>query len=222
MGPVRWAVSTRPPGRRKTPRVDVRDALRRRRMTRAFDGTPVDEPTIADLCESALRAPTAGNARGVATVVLAGTEGARRYLEAATDAAWRATSPRAAGLLAAGGAVVVLCDPPAYAARYAAGEKAASGLADLGAWPVPYWFGDAAFATMSLLLLCEEAGLAACFLGAFRREREVLSLVAAPEGLRVFGAVLLGGAAPGRRSASLDRPGPTRAARVIRGAFATG
>jgi nitroreductase len=203
--------------------MDVRDALRRRHMTRAFDGTEVPEDRLATLCVDALRAPTAGHARGVETVVLAGAAGVRRYLEAATDAAWRASSARAAGFARAGGAVVVVCAPDAYTARYAADDKAEAGLADAAAWPVPYWFGDAAFATMALLLLAEEDGLAACFLGAFRHEADVLAAVDAPPGRRVFGAVLLGQPSPDqRRSRSLELPGPARVDRVVRGGFTPG
>lgn len=200
--------------------MDVREALRRRRMTRSFDGTELSEPALAALCDDALRAPTAGHARGVEAVVLAGRAGVERYLHAATDADWRAASARSQGLALAGGAVVVLCDPGAYLARYAAKDKAGSGLEDPAAWPVPYWFGDAAFATMALLLLAEADGLAACFLGAFRREPEVLGSLGAPGGRRLFGAVLLGRAAPDEaRSASLDRGGPSRAERVVLGGF---
>jgi nitroreductase len=196
--------------------MEVREALRRHRMTRAFDGTAVDEERLVALCEEALRAPTAGHARGVTLGVLAGPEGARRYLETATDPEWRESSSRSTGLALAGGAVLVTCDPATYATRYAEADKS-GGLDDAAAWPVPYWYGDAAFATMSLLLLAESDGLASCFLGAFRHEPELLALARAPRGARVFGAVLVGRAAPGeRRSASLDRPGPTRAARVVR------
>jgi nitroreductase len=203
--------------------MDVRDAMRRRRMTRSFDGTELHEDRIAGLCDDALRAPTAGHARGVEAVVLAGSEGARRYLRAATDAGWRAGSARAEGFERAGGAVVVVCDPGAYLARYTAPDKAGSGLADATAWPVPYWFGDAAFATMALLLLAEEDGLAACFLGAFRREAAVLTELGAPSGRRLFGAVLLGHASSAQaRSSSLDRDGPSRAARVVRRGFPIG
>jgi len=203
--------------------MDVPEALRRRRMTRAFDGTELDEDRIAALCEEAMRAPTAGHARGVEAVVLAGAAGVASYLEAATDAAWRDSSARAEGFAAAGGCVVVVCDPARYAARYAEDDKSASGLGDPAAWPVPYWHTDAAFFTMALLLLAEDAGLAACFLGAFRHSSEVLGAVRAREGTELFGAVLLGGARRDQaRSASTRRPGPTRAERVVRGAFPTG
>ena len=74
---------------------------------------------------------------------------------------------------------------------------------------------------MALLLLAEEAGLAACFLGAFRREVEVLGAVGAPAGRRMFGGVLVGHAAVTQvRAASLDRAGSaagrSRRARSVR------
>ena len=120
----------------------------------------------------------------------------------------------------AGGVVVIVCEPGAYTRRYAEEDKAASGLDDRNAWPVPYWHADAAFATMALLLLVEEEGLSACFLGAFRRHHEVLALVGAPDGFELFGAVLVGRAAATQpRSASLERPGPSRAERVVRRRF---
>jgi len=200
--------------------MEVTEALRRRRMTRSFDGTELDEDRLAAMCEEALRAPTAGHARGVEAVVLAGTVGVSRYLEAATDEHWRATSPRSRGLAAAGGAVVVLCDPERYATRYAEADKAPSGLDSPAKWPVPYWYGDAGAFCMALLVLAEDAGLAACFLGAFRRRDEVLGMLDAPRGRELYGAVLLGVAsAQQRRSASLERPGPSRAERVVRGGF---
>ena len=205
---------------RQTRVVDVRDALLRRRMTRAFDSTELDERVLVELCCESLRAPTAGNARGVMTVVLAGRSGVLEYLGAATDDAWRTTSTRAPGLQAAGGAVVIVSDPGAYAARYADADKSASGLGDVGAWPLPYWHTDAAFASMALLLLAEDAGLSACFLGAFRRREEVLALINAPGGVELFGAVLVGNAAPTETpSASLARPGPSRHERVVRRHF---
>ena len=189
-------------------------------MTRAFDGTELDVDQLVELCAEALRAPTAGHARGVRTVVLEGRVGVRDYLEAATDAEWRATSSRAPGLAMAGGVVVVVSDPGAYAARYAEDDKSPSGLGDVERWPLPYWHTDAAFATMTLLLLAEGAGLAACFLGAFRSSEDVLALVSAPSGTELFGAVLLGHAAPAQvPSASVAREGPTRLERVVRGRF---
>ncbi len=200
--------------------MELSDALRRRRMVRDFDGTQLGEDELVALSEESLRAPTAGHARGVELVVLAGHDGVGRYLRSATDERWRSTSPRFRGLERAGGAIVVVCDPGAYARRYAEADKATSGLGEVAAWPVPYWYGDAGAAAMALLLLATDRGLGACLLGAFRNERDVLELVGAPEGRRLYGAVLVGGAAPEQvTSSSLRRPGPSRAERVLRGRY---
>ena len=52
-------------------------------------------------------------------------------------------------------------DPPQdYLARYGETDKTGSGLDRADGWPVPYWHTDAAMATMALLLLVEESGLA--------------------------------------------------------------
>lgn len=197
--------------------MEVREAILRRRMTRSFSGAPLDEARVAALCEVAMRAPTAGHARGVRCFVLAGTAGVAAYLDAATDERWRATSSRARGFERAGAAVVVLAEPDRYASRYAEDDKASSGLGDPSGWPVPYWVADAGAFTMALLLLAEGDGLGACFLGAFRHAHEVLALVGAPEGSLLHGCVLLGDrAAEQTRSASLARPGPSVTERVTR------
>jgi nitroreductase len=71
---------------------------------------------------------------------------------------------------------------------------------------------------MSVLLGAVDLGLGACFLGNFRGERAVLDALGVPDEWRLFGAVLLGHpAAEDRPSASLTRPGLSRAARLHRG-----
>lgn len=186
-------------------------------MRRSFTGEPVDAVELSSLAAEALRSPTAGNSRGIELGILDGAEAVAAYLDASTDAEWRARSARLEGLRRAGAAVLVLADPSAYVERYAEADKARSGLgAGTGQWPVPYWVGDAGSATMALLLLLEEAGLAACFLGAFRQADEVMEACGCPEGRLLYGCVLVGRADGGdHRSASLDRPGPSRAARVL-------
>jgi nitroreductase len=199
--------------------MDVSDAIRRRRMTRSFTGEAVDATSLDRLCDLALRAPTAGNSRGVELLILRGEDEVSTYFSCTTDARWRSRSARYAGLSRAGAVIVVLADPSAYVDRYAAEDKVASGLGEgAEAWPVPYWVGDAGAATMALLLACEEEGLGCCFLGAFRGAEQLLEAVGARRDLMVYGAVLIGkpdGA--DHRSASLDRPGASRAERIHRG-----
>jgi nitroreductase len=195
--------------------MELRDLLQRRRMTRSFDGTPVGGELLSELCEAALRSPTAGNSAGVRFSIATG-DMVDEYFTAATDAAWRAQSSRFPGLARAGAVVVVTSRPQDYLARYGEADKAASGLSDIGAWPVPYWHTDAAMATMSLLLLLEEAELGACLWGNFRRDDEVLSWLGANDE-SLFASILVGRADGGdHRSRSLDRPVPPRSARVRR------
>jgi nitroreductase len=109
--------------------------------------------------------------------------------------------------------------PEVYVARYAETDKSSSGLGSgAEAWPVPYWYGDAAFGVMAVLLAAVDAGLGSCVLGAFRGEDELAGRLGVPDGWRLFCAVVLGHP-DGRehRSASLDRASPKTSARIHRG-----
>lgn len=189
-------------------------------MVRSFSGRSVPGGVLDRLLRDALRAPTAGNTGGTAWVALVGPDETRCYWEAATTEDWRARSRRWPGLSRAPVVVVSLASPAAYVARYAEPDKLRSasdvGLGDSAAtWPVPYWFGDAAFGVMTLLLGATSEGLGACFLGNFRSEAAVRTTLAVPDGWRLFGAVALGypeGGDP--RSASLDRARPAVEERI--------
>ena len=182
-------------------------------MVRSFDGTAVDPDQLIELCATALWSPTAGNSAGVRMHVVA-QSALDGYFAVATDANWRERSERFAGLARAGAAVLVTSLPQAYESRYSDADKAASGLGDRNAWPIPYWHADAAMATMSLLLLLEEIGLAATLWGNFRNEEAVLSWAGISDEC-LFATILLGrGDGLDTRSASLDRPVPSRRERV--------
>jgi len=187
-------------------------------MVRSFDTSPPDETLVREIFTTSLLAPTAGHSRGISWLMLIGPEELTTYFEAATDEHWRKTAARAPGLRNASAAGILLMDPEAYVARYSESDKATSGLgAGPTAWPVPYWVGDAGAASMAALLLIEEAGLSAAFLGAFRHEERIKAAFEIPDTYSIYGTILLGvGASDDRRSASLDRPGPTRAERVMR------
>ncbi len=185
-------------------------------MVRSFDGSDVDLEIIEQMCTEALRAPTAGNAAGTSFVIVSQRD-VPHYFAAATDSAWRDSAPRSAGLMRAGAVVASLCHPPTYLARYGESDKRRSALSERENWTVPYWYTDAAMATMSLLLLIEEAGLDATLWGNFRHDVDVLSFLDAPEGTCLFGTVLIGRSdGHDRRSGSLERNVAARAERVRR------
>jgi len=182
-------------------------------MVRSFNGTPIDSDQLVELCASSLWSPTAGNSAGVRMHIIAHAD-LPAYFAVATDADWRERSERFAGLARAGAAVLVTSRPQDYEARYRDEDKAASGLGERGAWPIPYWHTDAAMATMSLLLLLEEAGVAATLWGNFRNEDAVRTWAGLEEEL-LFGTLLIGHAdGLDHRSASLQRPVPSRRERV--------
>lgn len=180
--------------------MDLSDAVRRRRMVRAFTPETIDPRVVDGLIDLARRAPSAGNSQGWAFVVLEGATQTDRY--------WDVTLPperrvgfRWPGLVAAPVLIVALVRPDAWVDRYAEPDKASAGRGGSGQeWPVPFWWVDAGMAVEHLLLGVVEAGLGACFFGLFDHEEAVLAALGVPEGWRAVGAVALGHPAP-------DRPG---------------
>lgn len=196
--------------------MELRDAVRARRMVRAFARRPVPRATVDDLIDLARRAPSAGNTQPWHFVVLEGEETARL---------WDVTLPlprreafRWSGLLDAPVVVVPVVDPGAYASRYAEDDKRATGLGDgPGAWSVPYWWVDGGMAVHGLLLAAVDAGLGALFYGLFDHEAAVLAALGVPAGYRALGAVALGWPAPDEPGRSAGRPRPALGDVVHRG-----
>jgi nitroreductase len=197
--------------------VELTDAVARRHMTRNFSATPLDPGVVDGLLVTALRAPSAGHTQGREFLVLEGPAETSAYWQATTDQAWRDSSRRFAGLSRAPVVILVFADPEAYVARYREPDKARADGVEVE-WVVPFWFVDAAFATMSLLLAATDRGIGAAFLGNFRGEDRLHSVLGVPERLRWLGAVLLGEAVePDPPSTSSARPRRTVAESVHRG-----
>jgi nitroreductase len=187
--------------------VELRDAIRRRRMVRAFARRPVSRQVVDELLDLARRAPSAGNTQPWHFVVLEGDETARLW--DVTLPAPRRESFAWSGLLDAPVLVVPIVDPAAYAARYAEDDKRLTGLGEgPAAWPVPYWWVDGGMAVYGLLLAAVDAGLGALFYGLFDREAAVLAALGVPEGYRALGSVALGWPAPDEPGRSAGRPRP--------------
>ncbi len=186
-------------------------------MSRAFEARPVDTDVVDRVLDAARRAPSAGNSQGWAFVVLEGADTAKF---------WDATLPveRRAGfrwqrLLDAPVIVLPLADRGAYTSRYAEPDKASTGLADAGRWPVPYWQVDTAFATMLLLLAAEDVGLGALFFGVFRGADRLLDTLGVPDDFELIGAVALGHPLPEESGLSASRPRRELAEVVHRGGW---
>jgi nitroreductase len=171
--------------------VELSEVITLRHMTRNFASGPLDHEVVDDLLTLALRAPSAGHTQGRDFVVLEGAEQTDRYWQATTDQEWRSRSRRYAGLSRAPVIILVFADPPAYVARYRERDKERPDGNQVE-WTVPFWFVDAGFATMHLLLGATDRGIGAAFLGNFRGEDELRASLGIPDGVRWLGAVLLG------------------------------
>ncbi|HWJ63250.1 MAG TPA: nitroreductase family protein [Acidimicrobiales bacterium] len=186
--------------------MELNDAIRARRMVRAFTSEPVDPGVLDRLCDQARRAPSAGNSQGLDLLVLEGPEQVGGY--------WDITLPeprrsgfRWPGLVAAPALVLVITDPDAYVARYGEDDKAATGLgAGAEAWTVPYWWVDAGAAIEHVLLGAVDVGLGSCLFGLFDHEPAVAAALGVPEGHRIVATIALGHPAPDGRGRSADRP----------------
>jgi nitroreductase len=202
--------------------VELRKALGRRSMCRDFEGDPVDPTILEGILLGALSGPTAGNTQGTSWVVLEGAAQTAAYWHATTDDDWRVRNPDwFRGLERAPVVLLAYASPSAYVARYAEPDKSDAALgAGPEGWPVPYWFGDAAFGVMAVLLQAVDAGLGACVLGNFRGEQALAGALGVPEEWRLFCAVVLGRPAGGqRKSRSLDRPTTQITDRIHRGGW---
>lgn len=187
--------------------MEFAEAVRRRRMVRAFEPRSVPSEVVDRLIDQARRSPSAGNTRPWAFVVLEGGQ---------TSRLWDVSLPvdqrgsfRWDGLLDAPVVIVPLVSPEAYLRRYSEPDKATFGLGEsTQSWSVPYWWVDGGMAVQTLLLGAVDAGLGALFFGLFDHERQVLDRLGVPAEWRALGAVALGWPAPDERSQSVRRPRP--------------
>jgi len=163
--------------------------VRRRRMVRNFDPRPVPTEILDRILVNAQRAPSAGFSQGWSFLVLEGGAQTSRFWDAVLPSASRERFPWP-GLLNAPVLIVVLSHPQAYFDRYAEPDKRRSLNRD-GAWPTPYWYIDAGFAALLMLLTATDAGLGTLFfsvadIDAFR------SAFGVPEDLHPIGTIALG------------------------------
>ncbi|MEX1038528.1 MAG: nitroreductase family protein [Acidimicrobiia bacterium] len=182
--------------------MEFSEVLARRRMVRNYSSEPVDAGTLSRVASAAFRAPSAGNAQGLAIVVvtdqerrkaIAGLADEPAYVAAGFDP-WISRAPAH---------VVISVSEQVYHDRYRESDK----LDDSGeeiAWPVPYWWVDAGAAMMAVLLAAVDEGLAAGFLGVHSIP-DLQTLLEIPDHFHPIGLITVGVPAPDRRSKSLDR-----------------
>ena len=186
--------------------MELREAIRRRRMVRRFDPRALPAEVLGRVLESALHAPSAGFSQGLDLVVLEGPEAVSGFWRATADP--RFGRPYSSAEPAA--IVLVLSDKQAYLDRYAEPDKVGLGMEAESGWPLPYWDLDAAMAAMLLLLAAVEEGVGAWFFGVFHGAEALLRDLGVPPGRRLVGAVALGYPAADDRPSGSARTRPRR------------
>jgi nitroreductase len=199
--------------------MELRDAIRRRRMIRSYDpDRPVPRETVERLLELAIRAPSAGHTQGWRFLVLDDPADRQRFWAATAadddpDDQWLARMRRAPVL------VVFFSDRQAYLDRYAEPDKGWTDR-DEARWPVPYWHIDVGMAAMIFLLAVQEEGLGACFFGVPPENWPAFfAAFNVPEELSPVGVVSVGYPAPDLKSPSLKRGRKQLADVVVYGSF---
>ncbi len=167
---------------------DLASLIRRRRMTRTFQGGPrLDD--VVRLAETAVRAPSAGFSQGVHLLIL-DEEGRLDFWNRTGAGSW--FEGRSPGVLGATHIVLVFGDSQAYGDRYGQEDKRDLGLADLTQWQMPYWLVDAGMVAQNMLLLVEEKRWGGLFFGVHGDQTAYFQDLGVPETARCIGAIALG------------------------------
>lgn len=184
--------------------MEFAEVVRRRRMTRSFDGQPVAAAALERVLDATRRGPSAGFSQGLDLLVLVGAEQTQRYWEVTfPDPAGRARF-RWPGLFAAPVLILPLVSSEAYLSRYREADKAGSARTQLADWPVPYWWVDGGMAVMLALLAAVDEGLGALFF-TMEHADAVLGAFGVPSDRAPLGAIALGHPAPGDAGRSSRR-----------------
>lgn len=137
--------------------MDVLTSIKTRRSVRGFEKDPIPEETLQKLLEAGHAAPTAGNVQPWRFFVVHNRDIQQMLVDAALGQTWMLTAP----------VILVVC-ADLERCRRSYGQRGEE----------LYALQDTAAAIQNILLTATAAGLATCWVGAFREEpaAEVLQL----------------------------------------------
>lgn len=167
---------------------DLEKLLRRRRMTRRFDGGP-DRDELISVLRSSLRAPSAGFSQGIHVVVLSGEDVSTFWSRSGAGAWFEKRSP---GVVGAPHVVLVFGDRKEYVDRYSLDDKRELGFDIAERWQTPYWLVDAGMVVQNVLLLVEERRWGALFFGVFGNQEAYFEELGIPVTAHCIGAIAVG------------------------------
>lgn len=171
--------------------MDYAQVVRRRRMVRAFDSRPIPRDVVERLLAYALRGPSSGFTQGFEFLVFDGAEQTANF--------WNNTDAPMRALMAATTPAPLIIVPfgheDSYVQRYRQADKAATQRQSGTDFPAPYWFIDAAFAAMLVLLGAIDEDLGAFYFSVAPNRRSVEAFVkrlTVPDGYWPIGAIAIG------------------------------
>ena len=179
--------------------VEFQDVIRKRKMVRSFEDSPVPRELVDRLIANGRRAPSAGYSQGFSVLVFEGKHEAARF--------WDAADPERRGwqgwpdIWNAPLIIVPCSEKDVYTERYARPDKGWTDRSE-SHWPVPYWDIDTAMAAENILLTAVDLDLGALFFGIFSM-KEFKEAFGIPEQVTPIGAIAIGWPKP------KDRPSPS-------------
>lgn len=194
--------------------MEFQDVVRKRRMVRSFEPTPLPREIVERLLANAQKAPSAGFSQGWAFLALEGPEQTRAY--------WDAVGPedepgfRWQDLYKAPLLIVCLSNKSAYLDRYAEADKGWTDRSE-SHWPAPYWDIDTGMAALLILLTAVDAGLGALFFGIPPQKIDLFrDAFGVPPELHPIGTVAVGYAKPNDPPSPSLKRGHRPTAEVVR------
>lgn len=167
------------------------DVVRRRRMVRAFDPRPIPPESVERLLAYALRGPSSGFTQGFEFLVFDGPNQTATFWSNCDERMREYLAPTIPAPLI----VVPFAHEQAYVDRYRQPDKAATARQSGTDFPAPYWFIDAAFGAMLVLLGAIDEGLGAFYFSVAANRQGVesfLERIAVPTGFWPIGAIAVG------------------------------
>jgi nitroreductase len=182
--------------------MEFRDVVRRRRMIRKFEQTPIPDDLLRRVLEVARHAPSGGFSQGFDFVVLTQPDELAWFYRTTDDPTDPEPFPGREPDLAPACLILPITNKRRYLDRYAQPDKIQFGMDKEENWPIPSWTVDTSMAIMLMLLAAVDEGLGAWYFFISRGEDEVMRELGIPASCQLLGVIALGYPSPGDLSRS--------------------
>lgn len=185
------------------------EVVRRQRIVRRFERTPVTQDVLRRIAAAAQRAPTAGFSQGQRLVIVT-DEATRQRVGEAVGERFYIDDGFGDWISGCAAQFVPCVSERIYRERYLEPDKRAEDEvlgddADDQDWPVPYWWMDIGCTTMLVMLAAINEGLAAGFCGVTNGPAPLRAVLGIPEEMVPVGVIPVGIRLPDKPSPSLRR-----------------